>query len=192
MISAIILAAGQSRRMGAQKLLLPVSGRPMITRITDEVLKSSVDRTVVVIGTDPRIAHALAGRPLTLVMNPDPASEMLASIRLGLRAIPAPCSAIILVLGDQPGLSATTIDALIAASQPASPGIIVPTCAGRRGHPLLFSARYRDQILTEFDATGLRGLLHAHPDDIMELPLDEPAILEDIDLPEDYQRLAGR
>lgn len=191
MTAAIILAAGQSRRMGTQKLLLPVAGQPMIACIVDQVLASRVDHTLIVTGQDPCIAAVLAGRPIHFTTNPDPNGNMLSSIRCGLRALPAECDTILLVLGDQPSLQSATIDALLAASQSTPRTILVPTFAGRRGHPLLFSARYRDEILTQFDSTGLRGLLHAHPDDIHQVPVDEPAVLEDIDLPEDYRRLTS-
>lgn len=189
MTAAIILAAGQSRRMGTQKLLLPVAGQPMIARIVDQVLASRVDHTLIVTGQDSRIAAALAGRPVHFATNPDPDGDMLSSIRCGLRALPAECEMILLALGDQPSLQSATIDTLISASQTTARTILVPTFAGKRGHPLLFSTRYRDEVLTQFDSTGLRGLLHAHPDDIIEVPVDHAAILEDVDLPEDYHRL---
>jgi molybdenum cofactor cytidylyltransferase len=66
--------------------------------------------------------------------------------------------------------------------------IVVPMYQGKRGHPLLFSMRYRDEILTCFDEVGLRGLLHAHPDDILELSVSTPTILSDMDHPDDYRR----
>lgn len=189
MTASIILAAGQSRRMGAQKLLLPIHGQPMIAHIADQVLRSAVDHTIIVTSADPRIPAALAGRPVHCTINPDPAGDMLSSIRCGLRVLPAGCDAVLLVLGDQPGLLPEIIDPLIAAFGQTHHTILVPTFGGHRGHPLLFSTCHCDAVLTNFDTEGLRGLLRAHPSDILEVPLEHPEILTDIDRPEDYQRL---
>ncbi len=119
MICAMVLAAGRSRRMGAQKLLLSLGGRPVIARIVDEVLRGPVDRVFVIVGPDgARIAEALAGRRVDYVINPDPEAEMLSSVRCGLRAMPEDCDAVLMVLGDQPGVTADDIAALCKASTP--------------------------------------------------------------------------
>ena len=188
MIAAIILAAGQSRRMGTQKLLLPIRGTAMIAHITDQVLRSAVEHTIIVTSDDPRIPAALAGRAVHIITNPDSNGDMLSSIRCGLRALPAACDAVLLVLGDQPGVSPEIINPLIAAFGQTPHTILVPTYAGQRGHPLLFSTCHRDEILTSFGDEGLRGLLRAHADQLRELPLPHAEILTDIDRPEDYER----
>ena len=193
MICPLVLAAGRSQRMGAQKLLLPVGGQPMIARIVDQVLASPIDRVFVVIGADPdRIAAALADRPVTFVINPDQHGEMLSSVRCGLAALPPECTAALVVLGDQPGLTADVVAQLLRAFQTADRGIVVPTFNGRRGHPLLVALRYRDEILTSYETVGLRGLLQAHPEDVHEVEVGTPRILEDLDTPQDFERLAGR
>ncbi len=135
MIAAIVLAAGRSRRMGAQKLLLPLGGVPMIARVVDAVLAGTVDDVVVVIGPGgERIAAALAGRPVRFIANPNPDGEMLGSVRCGLRALPPKCEAALVVLGDQPGLTAGLIATLVGAFRSSGRGIVVPTHCGRRGH----------------------------------------------------------
>ena len=192
MICALVLAAGRSQRMGTQKLLLPVGGQPMIARIVDQLLASPIDRVFAVIGPDgDRIAAALAGRPVTFVVNADEQGEMLSSVRCGLAALPQECTAALVVLGDQPGLTANVVAQLLRAFQTADRGIVVPTADGRRGHPLLVALRYRDEILTSYDAVGLRGLLQAHPEDVYEVEVGTPRILEDLDTPQDFERLAG-
>jgi molybdenum cofactor cytidylyltransferase len=192
MISAIVLAAGRSRRMGSQKLLLPVGGEPMIARVVDAVLAGPVDDAVVVVGNDgARIAEALAGRRVRFVANPDPEGEMLSSVRCGLRALPQGCEAALVVLGDQPGLTAEVVAALVRAFRGSGRGIVVPTHRGRRGHPVLIAARYRDQVLARYDGVGLRGLLKAHHDDVLEVGVFAPAVIEDVDEPADYERAAG-
>ena len=189
MIYAMVLAAGRSRRMGAQKLLLPLGDRPVIAHIVDELLSSPVDRVFVIVGPDgDQIAEALAGRRVEFVTNPDPEAEMLSSVRCGLRAMPEDCAAMLVVLGDQPGITADVVAALLKAFQTSGRGIVVPIYNGKRGHPLLIAMRYRDEILNCYEDVGLRGLLHAHLGDVYELEFSVPNVIEDMDVPEDYQR----
>jgi molybdenum cofactor cytidylyltransferase len=193
MICAIALAAGRSRRMGAQKLLLPLRGRPVIAHVVDELLASPVHEVFVVIGPDgARLREALADRPVHVVVNPNTGDEMLGSVRRGLAALPEDCRAVVVALGDQPGVTRRVIGALIGAFEATGRGIVVPTHEGRRGHPLLFAAHYRDEVLSRYDGVGLRGLLRAHPDDIHEAPVGEHDILDDLDEPEDYVRARSR
>ncbi|MBM4038086.1 MAG: nucleotidyltransferase family protein [Planctomycetes bacterium] len=192
MVAAILLAAGRSRRMGVQKLLLPVAGMPMIARVADAVLAGPVDLAVVVVGADGRcVAEALAGRAVQFVTNPDAEGDMLSSVRCGLRALPEECEAALVVLGDQPGVTAEVVAAVVEAFRSGGRGIVVPTHRGRRGHPLLFSMRYRGEVLSRFNGTGLRGLLQAHLEDVLEVEVATPGILDDVDRPEDYARAAG-
>ena len=189
MICALVLAAGRSRRMGTQKLLLPVGGRPVITRIVDEVLASPVDQVFVVINPDGAgITAALGDRRVRFVVNTEVDGEMLSSVRCGLAAMPPTCEAVLVVLGDQPTLTADVVARLVRAFQTSGRGLVVPTAGGRRGHPLLFAMRYRDEVLQGYEELGLRGLLQAHTEDICEIEVVTPGILEDLDVPEDFRR----
>jgi len=189
MISAIVLAAGRSRRMGTQKLLLPFGGGTVIGHIVGEVLRSPVAETLVVVGRDgPRVAEALAGQAVRIVANPDPDAEMLSSVRCGLRAIGPNCDAVLVALGDQPTITADLVGRMMDAFRGGGRGIVVPVHDGKPGHPILFAARYRDEVLTRFDDVGLRGLRQAHAEDVMELPAASAAVLNDMDWPEDYRR----
>jgi molybdenum cofactor cytidylyltransferase len=189
MISAIILAAGRSRRMGAQKLLLPFGGRTVIGHVAGQVLRSPVDRTFVVVRRDgARIAEALAGLRLEIVTHTDPGGEMLGSVRCGLRAIPPDSEAVLVTLGDQPTLTADLVARMIAAFRAEGRGILVPACRGKPGHPILFSMRYREEVLTRYDDVGLCGLRRAHPEDVLELAVTSPSVLTDMDYPEDYRQ----
>jgi molybdenum cofactor cytidylyltransferase len=193
MICALILAAGRARRMGTQKLLLQVGGRPLVARIVDEVLCAPVDHVCVVIPPGAaRLPQALVGRAVSFVTNPDPQAEMLDSVRCGLRALPPSCTGVLVVLGDQPGVHAGLVADLVRAFRESGRGLVLPVCEGRRGHPLLVAARYCEEILNGYDATGLRGLLQAHPEDVLEVQIPDPASLEDMDEPADYQRLAAK
>jgi molybdenum cofactor cytidylyltransferase len=192
MICALVLAAGRSRRMGTQKLLLPVGGRPVITRIVDEVLDSPVDQVFVVINPDGAgITTALADRRVRFVVNADVEGQMLSSVRCGLAAMPQACEAVLVVLGDQPALTADIVARLVLAFQTSGRGLVVPTAGGRRGHPLLFAMPYRDEVLQGYDEVGLRGLLQAHPEDVCEVEVAAPGILEDLDVPEDFERIVA-
>jgi molybdenum cofactor cytidylyltransferase len=188
-ICAIVLAAGESRRMGCQKLLLPFGATTIIERVIDQLLHSTVDKVLVVV-EDARdsVAAALAGLPVTIAANPDYQSGMLSSVRCGLRALPDHCHAVMAALGDQPGITTKLVDELVQAFTAAKKGIVVPLYRGRRGHPILFLEHYRTEILTQHDEVGLRGLLRAHAEDLFELTVSTPAVLSDMDYPEDYQR----
>lgn len=193
MIAALVLAAGRSRRMGTQKLLLPLGGEPVIARVVDQVLASPVDRTFVVIGRDgPAMRQALGARGVAWVTNPDPEGDMLSSVRCGLRALPPDCTGVLAVPGDHPRLEARVIVALVEAFRHGQAGLAVPTHGGRRGHPLLFAARYVPEVLQHHDGRGLRGLLEAHADAVCEVEVAAPGVVEDLDLPADYARLRAR
>jgi molybdenum cofactor cytidylyltransferase len=192
MICAIVLAAGKSRRMGTQKLLLPVVGKPLAAHVAAEILKSAVEHVFVVVSPESDgVRAALAGLPMTLVTNTTPDGDMLSSIRSGLNSLRADCSLILIVPGDIPGITAELIAQLIATQQQSGKPIAVPVCQGRRGHPVLLSTKLRDELLYYHDGTGLRGLLHEHAADIAEVPVTDPLTLQDIDLPEDYARLVS-
>jgi molybdenum cofactor cytidylyltransferase len=192
MMRAIVLAAGRSSRMKTQKLLLPFGGGTVIGYIVDQLLGSALDEVVVVVGHDgERVAEALASRAVRVVTNPDYASGMLSTVRCGLRAL-APCDGVLVALGDQPAITSALVDELVGAFARAGKGILVPLHDGMRGHPPLFAARYQDELLTRYDDVGLRGLLTAHPEDVLELSVPTDAVLSDMDYPEDYQQELAR
>ncbi len=191
-IGAIILAAGHSRRMGTQKLLLPIGGRTLIDQVLQEVLASAVDHVVVVVSQDEEhVQKELSKHRVALVVNPDPDAEMLSSVRCGVQALPPGCEAAMVVLGDQPGIKSSLVRELMAKFRTTG-GIVVPAHRGRRGHPTLFASRYFDEVLAGFDDVGLRGLLQAHPDEVHELEIDDPSALDDMDHPGDYRRELNR
>jgi molybdenum cofactor cytidylyltransferase len=193
MICAVVLAAGRSRRMGTQKLLLPVCGQPAIAHIVDEVQRGPVDGVCVVIGHDgARIREALVGRDVSFVINPDAEGDMLSSVRCGLRALPEPWDAVLIVPGDQATVTSGVASSLVQAFQATRCGIAVPTYRGQRGHPILIARRHREEVLERHDAAGLRGLLQAHPTEVGEVAMEDPGVLEDMNRPEDYMRIAKR
>jgi len=188
MICPIVLAAGRSTRMRTQKLLLPFGGGPVIARIVDELLSCSLGHIFVVVGRDnSKLRQALVGRRIELVVNPDPASDMLASIRCGLRVLPEDCSAFLIVLGDQPGLTAQLVNRLINEMAKSKERLVVPICGGHRGHPVLISSRFRDELLREHDGISLRDFLNSHTGETNLVEVESASTLADMDTPEDYQ-----
>ena len=189
MIWAVVLAAGRSRRMGTQKLLLPWGSQTVIGRVVSEVLNSAVSGVSVVVGCGGSdVADSLRGSRITLITNPMSDSDMLASVRCGLRTLPEACEGVLVVLGDQPAIQSRLIDDMVGAFRVSGKTIVVPVHQGRHGHPLLFSAGHVDEVLTQHDTTGLRGLLQAHADEVAELKVNSAGPLMDIDVPEDYER----
>lgn len=175
--------------METQKLLLPFAGRTVIGHVAAQLLRSAVNDVLVVTGHEGhRVAAALEGAAVRIVPNPGYWEGMLSSVRTGVEAAPESWRGIMVVLGDQPSLQTSVVDALAAHFARHEDGIVLPTFEGKRGHPLVFSARFREEVLTEFDEEGLRGLLNAHPRSVHEWPVDTDTVLDDMDYPEDYRR----
>ena len=192
-ITAVVLAAGDSTRMGSQKLLLPYGGSTVIRHIAETLLETEIDRIVVVVGRDgPKIRKALDGLDIVIRENPDPDLGMLSSVRIGIREAIENKNDVMIFLGDQPFLDISFIQGLLLQFRSGSSVILAPVFQGRRGHPLVIGARYHDKILSRYDDVGLRGLLHEHADEIEEFRADDAWVLEDMDYPEDYQRALKR
>ncbi len=189
MICAIVLAAGCSSRMGTQKLLLPFGGKTVITHIVEQLLASSIDEVYVVVGYQrKRIEQELFAQSVSIVNNTNYKTGMLSSVRCGLSAVPKNCQTVLVALGDQPSITTKLIDQMLQSYKTAKKQILVPLYNDKRGHPIIFSAAYRNEILTQYDNVGLRGLLHAHREDIFELTVSASGVISDMDYPEDYQR----
>lgn len=189
MIAAVLLAAGESVRMGQSKPLLPFGNTTLVEHLVEELLVSEVDRVYVVLGHEAeRVQAVLNAHPVHAVVNADYRQGMLSSVRCGLRALPRETGAVLVAPVDQPGLTRALINALLNAYRVSHKDIAVPIHQGRRGHPLIFSAGYIPEILTDYGDTGLRGLLSRHANALLEFPLDDPAVLDDTDTPEAYRR----
>jgi len=190
MIWAVILAAGESKRMGRQKLLLPFGDVTVIEAVARTALDSRVDRALAVLGADREAVRAkLEPYGLEFAVNEDYGRGMLSSVQAGLSALPAEAEAAVVMLGDQPFLPARVVDAVVEAWRMSGKGIVLPAFRGRRGHPVLVGLEYRDEVLALDPAEGLRGLMRAHPEDIFEADVEDPNILRDLDVPEDYADL---
>lgn len=192
-VGAIVLAAGASTRMGEQKLLMSFARTTVIAHIVRELQAAQVAAVHIVTGFEPeRIQKALAGKDLVFAHNPDYTRGMLSSIRTGLESAPAEWTAALIALGDQPLVQAAHVRALIDAHAGDADRIFAPGHAGRRGHPLLLPRRYWPEALTQYDDTGLRGLLTAHAAELTVLDLATDDVLTDMDTPEDYRKTIVR
>jgi molybdenum cofactor cytidylyltransferase len=189
MIWAVVLAAGESKRMGEPKLLLPFRGRTILENVIEAVLRSPVDRTLVVLGAHAdRISALLDATSVERAFNPDYRSGMLSSVRCGIRHLPSDARAALIFLGDQPGLCDGTITAVLNAYQTSGKGLVLPVRGSTGGHPLLLDLKYRADIEHLDPEVGLKGLLALHPDDVLRVEAGEGTNPPDIDTPEDYRR----
>ena len=187
MIWAVILSAGESRRMGVQKLLLPFRETTIIESVVQTALDSSVDGVLVVLGADREaIKEQLRRYPVSQVVNAGYREGMLSSIQVGLRALPQSARAAAVMLGDQPSVNSVITDELIGAYQKTRKGIVIPVCGGRRGHPVIIDTKYTKEILGLGPEAGLRQLNRNHPDDVLEVEFPFESVLRDIDTPDDY------
>lgn len=194
-VAALVLAAGQSRRMGAlNKLLATVNGVPMLERVASEVLGSRVCAVHVVTGSDrDRVESALEGLDVHLVHNPLFDQGMSTSIAAGLCALPEDVEGALICLGDMPDLSARILDRIVAAFDPQGGAeVCVPTCRGKRGNPVLWSRRFFAEIRGIRGDVGARHLIGEHEDVVREVPIDDDAVLFDVDSPETLARAAER
>lgn len=185
-IAAVVLAAGQSRRMGAPKQLAAIGGMPMLRRTVEHVRASGVDEIVVVTGHEAEaVGAALKGLPVTLVRNPDYAQGLSTSLKAGLAALDdEQVDGALIVLGDMPGVTAGDIDRMLAAFDPAEGrGIVVPVHEGKRGNPVLWGAAYFPEMVRLSGDMGAKHLLAEFAEAVCEVELGE-AVLTDIDTPE--------
>jgi len=192
-IAAIVLAAGRATRMGSNKLCAELDGEPIIRRVVRAAVSSSARPVIVVVGDQAdRVTAALAGLDVQLVRNPDFAQGMSTSLRAGIAAAGAARGALI-VLGDMPMITAAHLDALITAVGDAGDdAILVPTCERKRGNPVLWPQHDFAEIAALTGDVGARALLERHADRVRLVPLDDPAILTDVDTPEALAALRGK
>ena len=187
-VAAVVLAAGDARRFGAPKVLMPFGDSTIVGCVVAALQTAGLDPIIVVAGAlAPAIAEALVAAPARIVRNPQPALGMLSSVRIGVGALPGEIDRFLLALADQPRISPEDIRHLLRAHRVSGKGIAIPTHQGKRGHPVVLDARFRPALLALDDAHTLRDLIHSHPDDIADIEIASDAVLRDIDTQEQYQ-----
>ena len=194
MISGILLAAGESSRMqGAFKPLLKWGKRTVIGECVHQMRNSQLAEIFVVLGhREMEIRQTLSGSGVQYVINEDYRRGMLSSIKAGLALLSPNADAALIALVDQPMITKEITNSLIDAFNAGEKGIVLPTYRGKRGHPVIVAAKYFEDImqLDEEAPEGMRQFIAGHRNDTLEVPVDTPAVIEDIDLPEDYERLS--
>jgi molybdenum cofactor cytidylyltransferase len=194
-ITAVVLAAGQSRRMGtANKLLEEIDGVAMVARAVAAAQASQAAGVVVVTGHEAaRVRTLLEDRGVAFADSPHYAEGLSASLKAGIAAVPADADGAIVLLGDMPGVSAAHIDRLIAAFNPVEGrSICVPTHRGKRGNPVLWGNEFFDDIAALSGDVGAKHLIGAHADAVCEVALDDEAIFVDLDTPEALAAYRGK
>jgi molybdenum cofactor cytidylyltransferase len=187
-IAAIVLAAGLARRMGRQKLLLPLRGQPLV-RLAVEGILPRVDEVVVVTGHEAlAVREALAGLPVRFAHNPRPEDGQASSIAVGMRALPASTRAVLVVLGDQPDLPPSVAAALIAAWRRTGKPVVAPLYRGTQANPVLFGAAVFGELAAITGEGGARAVVQSRPERVEWVAFDLPVPV-DVDTPEDYAKL---
>ena len=185
-VAAIVLAAGESRRWGADnKLLSSVDGMPMVVRTVQAALAATARPVIVVTGHDAaNVKRSLSGFGVTCVHADDFADGMSASLRRGVAALPKNCEGALICLGDMPWVSFETLDRLVAAFRTAPSAAVVPVYKGRRGNPVLLGPTLFPEIARLSGDRGARDLLKAHAGAVREIQVEDPAVLRDRDRPD--------
>ncbi|MFN3461634.1 MAG: NTP transferase domain-containing protein [Oceanibaculum sp.] len=190
-IAALVLAAGRSSRMGRNKLLLDLEGRPILAHVVAEAAAAGIADIIVVTGHQAgKVKAALADARVRTVEARDHATGMAASLKAGLKALPADADAVLVLLGDMPQVSADLIRAIIAAYNPLEGrAIVLPVADGKRGNPALFDRRFFPEMLALEGDIGARQIIAANGEAVAEVPADPGQIFVDVDTPEAYRAM---
>jgi molybdenum cofactor cytidylyltransferase len=190
-LGILLLAAGGSSRMGTQKLLLPWGESTVVGHSLEAALGVGAEQVIVVTGCDADSVAAACrsvsgGRMVDLCFNPDWATGMLSSIRVGLSALDPTLDGFFVALGDMPLITPEVYRRLAAAFREAPDRYVLPTFDGKRGHPVLFPIAVAGMVDGPPADTGLRALLQRSPERVLAVPVTTSAVCLDLDTPEQY------
>jgi len=193
MLTAIVLAAGSSRRMGKNKLLLPYGGKPLLAHVVRSILSAHVGPVIVVTGHEAeQTERVLKGLEVTLVHNPRYEEGMTSTIQAGVAD--ASGEGYMICLSDMALIDPDEYRFLKNTFNKQYPHdkacIIQPTHDNQIGNPVIFSAAWREAILEHAGPEGCKGILHAHPENIYQVEMRSASVLQDVDWPDDYDRLS--
>ncbi len=193
MLAAVILAAGESKRMGWPKALLAHQGRPFLEHLIEVTRHPKVGLTRVVLGAGAEdIDSELKLDPATVVTNPHWHLGQLSSIQAALRSLPSEgTDGILLCLVDHPLITAALVSELIQKFYSTGKLIILPTYSGKRGHPVIFSSKLYPELLAAPLVTGARAVVWAHSGDVLEVPTTEEGVVLNLNDPETLRRALG-
>lgn len=186
-VSAILLAAGESKRMGKPKLLLPLGSSTILGKTVDNLLSSNVDEVILVLGTEAQeMKKAIAGKPVKVVFNPNYRQGMSTSLIAGLKQVSTRAQRVMIALSDQPLIEKKTYNRLIQESFNSGKGIIVPIYQAKRGNPIIFTINYKDELLSLKGDVGGREILNKHPNDVLEVAVDSESVIININTMDEY------
>lgn len=187
LLGAVVPAAGASRRMGKEKILLPFGRSTVLETVLDTLAAAAVGEVVVVLRPDlPEAAERARGRGARVVENRDPLAEMLVSIRLGLEALPPDLDAVFVWPADHPAVSLETARLLTRLTDPTR--ALIPVFESRRGHPVLIGRDLFPAIRGLSADGGLRQLWSGIPESVSEIEVEDAGVLVDLDTPEAYRK----
>jgi molybdenum cofactor cytidylyltransferase len=188
LVSAILLGAGESKRMGENKLLLPWGKTTVFQHCLEAHLRSKAKEVIVVLSArTKRAVGEVKGNKVKVIVNPHYKKGISTSIRKGIGAISRGSQGILIALSDQPLLKTRTIDALIHAFERKGGDIIAPSFLGRKGHPVIFHIKFKKDLLKLQGDTGARSILRKYPESVRMVRVRSEGILKDIDSWEDYR-----
>ncbi len=192
-VVGVVLAAGESRRMGKLKALLPFGDRTVIEQVVHNLLQADLDGVSVVLGhRAPEIAAVLEPLPVHILYNDRYREGMTSSVQVAMRHIVPIPEAYLLALVDQPHVGHEPAQSVLEAFVQTQKGLVIPTYEGKRGHPIVLSCKYRQEVLALGREQGLNRVTRGHPEDTLELPLADDFILQDMDYPEEYEAVLKR
>lgn len=187
--TAIVLAAGASRRFGSQKLIANLRGKPVVRWSVEHVLEAQPDEVIVVVGRDGEaVGAALDGLAVRVVRNARWADGMGSSLRAGIDAIRTYADSAMIALGDQPGVEARVIASLLNAQAEGSSAVVVPSYRGERGHPVIFSASIFPELLAIDGDRGARDVISRDPSRVTVVNFDA-ALPQDVDTEEELRAM---
>ena len=188
-VDAVILAAGESKRMRSPKMLLPFKGSTIIECVIMNTLASEVASVTVVTGAwKDDIEKVISRYDVNIVFNGNYSDGMLSSVRCGIGSLPDGCDAALVIPGDMPLITGDVINEVINSYITSRKRIIIPVCRGRRGHPLLVSSELFGDIGRLDKNEGLRQLAEWYPADVYETETNNDSILKDIDTGKEYRK----
>lgn len=189
-VVAVVLAAGSSARMGRPKPLVRLAGTPLLAHALQSLRGSTVRDIVVVLGSSAEeVRRDVPLEGTRVIVNERYSDGMSSSIRAGLEAAPDRAEAFLIVLGDQPLVSSATIDALVRRRRVEHARIVVPSFRGTRGNPVLFDRSLAPEIEDVRGDVGCRSVVADHASEVVEVPVEDPGILLDVDTPGDLEAL---